>query len=222
MLLKIPRVLSRQQLDSVRSALASANFVDGKLSAGRMAAAVKHNQEAEQLSQPVRQMNDLVIGTLSEHRTYRAAAFPARTSPAFFARYGPGMSYGYHVDEAVSRDNLNRSDIAITVFLSNNDEYEGGELAIQTPFGEQEIKLPAGDAVIYPASSLHRVREVTSGERLVAVAWAQSLIREPARRELLYELGLAWEQSSAAGGPSDTNERLQRLYANLLRMWADT
>ena len=221
MLLKIPNVLDRQQLDTVRNALANARFIDGKLSAGKAAQSVKNNEEADGSLEGMRHLNDLVIGTLCRHPTFRTAALPTGVSPAFFARYGPGMSYGYHVDEAVGKDHQNRADIAITVFLSDVDEYDGGELAIQTSFGEQEVKLPAGDVVVYPASSLHEVRQVTRGHRLVAVAWSQSLIRDPARRELLYELYEARELSLADGVDEKLVARLQKVYANLLRMWAD-
>ena len=221
MLLKIPNVLSRAQVDTVRSALANATFVDGKLTAGKAARPVKNNEEADGSLEGLRQLNDIVIGTLCQHPTFRTAALPSGVSPAFFARYGPGMSYGYHVDEAVGSDHQNRADIAITVFLSDVEEYDGGELSIQTSFGVQNIKLPAGDVVIYPASSLHEVRQVTRGQRLVAVAWTQSLIRDPARRELLYELGEARELSLAGSVDAKLVARLQKVYANLLRMWAD-
>lgn len=222
MLLKIPNVLNREQIGSVRTALAHANFVDGKLTAGKAAKTVKNNEEADGSLEGMRKLNDLVISTLCQHPTFRTAALPSGVSPAFFARYGPGMSYGYHVDEAVGKDHQNRADIAITVFLSDVDEYDGGELAIQTSFGEQEVKLPAGHVVIYPASSLHEVRQVTRGQRLVAVAWAQSLIRDPARRELLYELSEARELSLAEGVDEELVAKLQKVYANLLRMWAET
>lgn len=221
MLLKIPNVLSREQIGTVRNALANATFVDGKLTTGKAARSVKNNEEVDGSLEGMRKLNDMVIGTLCQHPTFRTAALPSGVSPAFFARYGPGMSYGWHVDEAVGTSNQNRADIAITVFLSDIEEYDGGELSIQTSFGEQEVKLPAGDVVIYPASSLHEVREVTRGQRLVAVAWTQSLIRDPARRELLYELGEARELSLADGVDAKLVARLQKVYANLLRMWAD-
>ncbi|MDX1514838.1 MAG: Fe2+-dependent dioxygenase [Gammaproteobacteria bacterium] len=222
MLITIPKVLNADQLKAIRAALADARFVDGRLTAGTLAGPVKNNEELDRSTEGLQKLNEIVIGTLCQQRTFRAAALPASVSRAFFARYGPGMSYGWHVDDPVSKDNQNRADIAMTVFLSDVDEYDGGELVVRTTFGEQAIKLPAGDVVIYPSSSLHQVREVTRGQRLVAVAWTQSLVRDPARRELLYELDFAREESISSGARREITDGLEKVYANLLRMWADT
>ena len=222
MMLKIPNVLSREQIETAKNVLATAKFVDGKLTAGRAANDTKFNEEADNSEEQIRKLNEMIMGTMCNHPTFRTAALPTGVSPAYFARYGPGMSYGYHVDAPVGMNHQNRADIALTIFLSDVDEYDGGELSIHTSFGEQHVKLPAGDAVVYPASSLHRVREVTRGQRLVAVAWTQSMIRDPARRELLYELGRARDLAHSAGDSArEQLDILQQVHANLMRMWAE-
>jgi PKHD-type hydroxylase len=139
------------------------------------------------------------------------------------ARYEPGMTYGDHVDDPIMGTSgpRFRTDVSMTIFLNPPEAYEGGELTIRTPFGDRQVKLPAGDAVIYPSSSLHKVAEVRSGERLVALTWIQSYVRDAARRELLYELNLAREGLLKEAPGSETTGYVDRSYANLLRMWAD-
>jgi len=222
-LLRIPSVLDRSELDMVRRMLAGAPFVDGKLSAGQVAKRVKHNQEVDRRARELEQLNNLVMGKLVQHPVYRSAALPLRVAAPYYARYAPGMQYGDHVDDPVMGADgvLYRSDVSITVFLGDPAGYDGGELVINTPFGEQQVKLPAGDAVMYPSSSLHRVAEVTRGQRLVAVTWLQSLVRDPQRRELLYELGLAREKLLREQPGAEASERVDRSYVNLVRMWAD-
>ena len=223
MLLRIPSVLDRSELDMVRRMLAGAPFVDGKLSAGQVAKRVKHNQEVDRRARELEQLNNLVMGKLVQHPVYRSAALPLRVAAPYYARYTPGMQYGDHVDDPVMGADgvLYRSDVSITIFLGDPAGYDGGELVINTPFGEQQVKLPAGDAVMYPSSSLHRVAEVTRGQRLVAVTWLQSLVRDPQRRELLYELGLAREKLLREQPGAEASERVDRSYVNLVRMWAD-
>jgi PKHD-type hydroxylase len=141
----------------------------------------------------------------------------------YYARYTAGMRYGDHVDDPImgTDGQLYRSDVSITVFLNEPSAYDGGELAISTPFGEQLVKLPPGDAVMYPSSSRHRVAEVTRGERLVAVTWLQSLVRDPARRELLHELNTVRERLLAADAESEDAKLVNKSYVNLVRMWGD-
>ena len=223
MLLRIPSVLDRSELDVVRRMLAGASFVDGKLSAGQVAKRVKHNQEVDRHARELEQLNNLVMGKLVQHPAYRSGALPLRVAAPYYARYTPGMRYGDHVDDPVmgADGTLYRSDISITVFLSDPAGYDGGELVINTPFGEQQVKLPAGDAVRYPSSSLHRVAEVTRGERLVAVTWLQSLVRDPARRELLHELNSVRERMLANTPESEDAKLINKTYVNLVRMWGD-
>ncbi|HJW81895.1 MAG TPA: Fe2+-dependent dioxygenase [Acidiferrobacterales bacterium] len=223
MLLRIPSVLDRSELDVVQRMLAGAPFVDGKLSAGLAAKRVKHNLEVDRNARELEQLNNLVMGKLVQHPVYRSGALPLRVAAPYYARYTPGMQYGDHVDDPVmgADGTLYRSDISITVFLSDPAGYDGGELVINTPFGEQQVKLPAGDAVMYPSSSLHRVAEVTRGERLVAVTWLQSLVRDPARRELLHELNSVRERLLASAPETEDAKLINKTYVNLVRMWGE-
>lgn len=223
MLLTIPRVLSDKELEVVRRILSTAPFTDGKLSAGKEANRVKHNQElaadAVDITTP---LNNLVMGNLVRHPLYRSAALPLHVAAPYYARYSAGMSYGKHVDDPVmgSGDHY-RSDISITVFLNPPDAYAGGNLVIHTAFGEQCIKLAAGNAVLYPSSSLHEITEVTRGERLVAVTWVQSVVRDAARRELLYELHQARETLLRDRPDAPETAQVSNTYVNLVRMWSE-
>ncbi len=223
MLLRIPSVLDRAELDVLRLMLASAPFVDGKLSAGLAARRVKNNQEVDRHARELAQLNNLVMGKLVQHPVYRSAALPLRVAAPYYARYTSGMRYGDHVDDPIMGADgaLYRSDVSITVFVNDPADYDGGELVIQTAFGEQLVKLPAGDAVMYPSSSLHRVAEVTRGERLVAVTWLQSLVRDPARRELLHELNSVRERMLASAAESEDTKLINKTYVNLVRMWGE-
>jgi PKHD-type hydroxylase len=193
MLLAIPGVLKADEVALARSWLAGARFVDGRLSAGLSARRVKRNQELRAGTPNLERLNRLVMENLVRHPVYRAGALPLHVATPLFARYLPGATYGDHLDDPIMGTDgvLYRSDIAITVFLSSPEEYDGGELVIRMPLGEQAVKLPAGDAVLYPAGSLHHVSPVARGERTVAVTWVQSLVRDAARRELLYGLNVA-------------------------------
>jgi len=163
------------------------------------------------------------MGSLVQHPVYRGGALPLRVASPLYARYTPGMSYGDHLDDPIMGADgaLYRSDVAITVFLNDPDAYDGGELIVRSSFGTNEVKLPAGDAVMYPASSLHQVREVTRGERLVAVTWVQSLVRDPARRELLYQLNQAREKLLRVFPAAEETAQVDNAYMNLIRMWGD-
>ena len=222
MLLRIPSVLSAEQVQTVQGILAQTSFIDGKLSAGQMARAVKDNQEVARDDPRLQELNDIVMNNLVRHPLYQAAALPHKIATPFYARYSDGMGYGSHVDDPVMGDppQRYRSDIALTVFLTAPETYAGGELAIRTAFGEQYIKYPAGDAVMYPASSLHRVERVTRGERLAAVTWVQSLVRDAAQRELLFDLFQAREQLRRDRPTDAATRQVDRVYVNLVRRWA--
>lgn len=222
MLLRIPSLLSHEQLQTVRALFARGRFVDGKLSAGMAAKRVKYNEELEQDSAELEQLNEIVMGSLVRHPVYRNGALPQRVAVPYYARYTAGMAYGDHIDDPVMGPGPRyRSDIAITIFLNAPESYDGGELVIRTAFGETEVKLAAGDAIMYPASSLHRVAEVSRGERLVAVTWVQSLVRDAAKRELLYELNLAREKLLRTLPDAEETARVSAAYVNLVRMWAE-
>lgn len=223
MLLEIPNVLGPRDLERVRELLGEVRFVDGRASAGAAARRVKHNEEAAPDDARIRALNDIVMGNLVRHPWYQHAVLPHRIASPFYARYTPGMTYGDHVDDPVMgpAQGRYRTDVSITVFLNDPHDYDGGELVIETSFGTQALKLPAGHAVLYPSSSRHHVAEVKRGVRLVAVTWAQSLVRDPARRELLWELGRARDRLLARAPDTEETRQVDRSYVNLLRMWAE-
>ena len=223
MLLTIKKVLNEQQLSVIHKLLESGDFVDGKLSAGKEAERVKNNEELALQSPLHQQLNQIVMPTLLQHPEYQRAALPARVATPFYARYTPGMTYGFHVDNPVMgpAGQQYRTDVSTTVFLNGKDDYEGGEITIQTAFGQQQVKLDAGDAVVYPSSSLHQVNEVTQGQRLVAVIWAQSMVKENEKRELLFELSGAREILLDKQPDADETRHISNVYSNLVRMWSE-
>ena len=223
MLITISDLLDSQTLDEVRHLLKDADFIDGKFSAGRDAQRVKNNAELKGDSPHADRLNQMVLGALYNHPTFQAAAMPLKMSSAFFARYKPGQTYGQHVDDAVmgQQGGQYRTDVSSTIFISSPDDYESGELVIETEVGEQSIKLPAGHAVFYPSGSLHRVNEVTSGERLVAVSWTQSMVRDPQHRALLYDLYIVKETMLNINPDAEASARANRAYINLFRQWAE-
>ncbi len=221
MLLTIKNILNKNQLKVIQTLLNDAEFVEGKLSAGKEAKQVKNNQELSQQSPLHDQLNQMVMSALLQNTEYQNFALPLKVATPFYARYSQGMTYGFHVDDPVMgpMHSRYRSDIATTIFL--NDGYEGGELCVKTALGEQQIKLSAGDAIVYPATTLHEVKEVTKGERLVAVTWAQSMIKDPQKRELVYELGQA--RNILIDKRADANEtaHVSHVYSNLVRRWSE-
>lgn len=223
MLLTISGVIPQPQLERVRQLLQRAEFKDGKLSAGMEAQRVKNNQEMVQEANLYSALNNLVMGCLVQHAVYQQAVLPARVAAPYYARYTEGMRYGDHIDDPVmgSGTDRYRSDVSTTVFLSGPDEYDGGELVIRSNFGEHAIKLAAGDAVVYPSSSLHHINTVTRGARLVAVTWAQSLVRDPNQRELLYQLSQAREKLLRNSPEAEETAWVSNSYANLVRMWSE-
>lgn len=223
MLITIPNLLDQQRLDFVQQILQKANFIDGTLSAGMAAKHVKNNEELSADDKQMQQLNNIVMGSLVQHDEFKAAAIPLRVAAPFYARYSKGMTYGDHVDDPVmgNAGQQYRSDVSTTVFLNEPDDYEGGELVIRTSFGEQKIKLAAGSAVVYPSSSLHHVAEVTKGTRLVAVTWTQSMVRDPAKRELLYALNQARESLLKSRPDDAETKQVDISYVNLFRMWSE-
>lgn len=223
MLITIPDVLNKNQLDHIQKVLNQSDFVDGKLSAGKHAQRVKNNEELSSNDRMLNELNNLVMGSLVQNETYQNAAFPHRIATAFYARYGSGMAYGDHIDDPIMgpAGATYRTDVSITIFLNNPDDYEGGELTINTSFGQQQFKLPAGSAIMYPSGTLHNVAEVTKGERLVAVTWCQSMIRDPAKRELLYNLNQARESLIDKDANSVETAQVDTAYINLVRMWSE-
>jgi len=222
-LLLVPDVLKADELALVRALLAGARFVDGRLSAGVAARRVKNNEELESGAADLERLNRVVMGSLTRHPAYRAGALPLHVASPIYARYRPGMTYGDHLDDPImGADGVKfRSDIAVTVFLNPPDEYDGGELVIRSAAGDHVIKAAAGDAVFYPAGHIHQVNPVTRGERLVAITWVQSLVRDPARRELLYGLNAAREKLLRTSAAEEETGQVNAAYLNLVRMWSD-
>jgi PKHD-type hydroxylase len=223
MLISIAGVLNQTQLKQLREILDTARFVDGRLSAGLSARKVKNNEEIPADAQQLSQLNNIVMNSLYHHPVYQAAVLPHRLATPFYARYTAGKAYGNHVDDPIMGPMTGRyrTDVSTTVFLNAPDEYDGGEIVIHTAGGEQTIKLNAGDAITYPSGSLHRVAEVSRGERLVAVTWAQSMIRDADKRELLFNLHKTRESLQKKYPDDEEIVKIDHAYINLLRMWAE-
>ena len=223
MLLQIKNLLDSHRLDTVNMLLKNAPFVNGKLSAGKEAQQVKNNVELSPQSALNQQLNQIVMNSLVQHPKYQAAAFPLKVAGAFYARYSQGMHYGFHVDDPVMgpMNGRYRADIATTICLNSREDYQGGELVIRTATGEQRFKPDKGDAIVYSANTWHKVTKVTQGTRLVAVTWAQSMIKDTQQRELLYELGQARDALLASEADSEITAKISTSYANLVRMWSE-
>lgn len=222
MLATIDNVLDQASVTSLRKALAEGEFIDGQKTAGFRAKRVKHNEQLSTAVSGRKEMNDMIVDGLRGNAEFQRVTIPRAIQPPLFSRYSKGMDYGLHVDDALmGRGTRIRSDISVTVFLSGPEEYEGGELEMQSPFGRQEVKLPAGSAVIYPSSTLHRVKPVTAGERLAAVTWVQSFVADPAKREVLADLDRVRRRLGEVDPDGAETDLAFKSFTNLLRMWSD-
>ncbi|MEO7916399.1 MAG: Fe2+-dependent dioxygenase [Dokdonella sp.] len=229
MLLHIPDVLNAAQLTQMRAALESAEWIDGRVTVGAQGAQVKRNKQLDDRSPLRRQLGDIVLTVLAANPLFHAATLPKRILPPRFNRYEGGGEYGFHVDGAVmglagsaETSEQMRSDVSCTLFLNDPDDYEGGELIVSDMYGEHEVKLPAGDLIVYPSSSLHRVAPVTRGARLASFFWVQSLVRDGEQRGMLLDLDRSIQSLTQAGADSESVLSLTNLYHNLLRRWALT
>jgi PKHD-type hydroxylase len=220
MLLHVPSLLTPGELAAMRARLASATWGDGRVTAGHQSVRVKDNLQLPQDSADAREMGVTVLGALERNALFMSAALPARVFPPLFNRYEPGMSFGAHIDNAIrpvpGTPLRIRTDISATLFLSAPEDYDGGELIIEDTYGTQSAKLAAGDMVLYPATSLHRVAPVTRGARIAAFFWVQSLVKDDAERAMLFQL-----DRSIMVLPQDHAAVLQLtgLYHNLVRKW---
>ncbi|MGH8796838.1 MAG: Fe2+-dependent dioxygenase [Caldimonas sp.] len=226
MLLHITAVLDASQIAHARELLAAGDWVDGRVTAGHQGAEVKHNDQIDERSAVAAELGDLILGALERHPQFISAALPNRVYPPMFNRYRPGMHFGNHVDGAVrllpGRPEKIRTDVSATLFLAAPDEYDGGELLVEDTYGAHAVKLPAGDMVLYPASSLHRVAPVTRGVRVASFFWVESLVRDDAQRTLLFDLDHAIQRLAATNGDAASRVALTGTYHNLLRMWSAT
>ena len=221
MLICIPDIITPAEARQVRDRVLQLKFVDGSATAGVYARTVKRNQQLEN-SPETQKLQDFVMQALMRSLEFERFAFPRNMKPIMFSRYEPGMEYGTHVDNAVMSGRPPvRSDVSLTLFLSEPDTYDGGELTIQTLTGEEQIKLPAGSIVAYPSSTLHRVAPVTRGVRVAAVTWVQSMIRDPSCREILFDLEATRRSIFETQGKTREFDLISKCFANLMRMWAE-
>jgi len=226
MLIAIPDVLDAKGVAKLRAMIDAAEWIDGNATSGHQSALAKKNAQLPEDSAAAREAGTMVLDALSSAALFVAAALPLKVYPPLFNRYAGGDTFGAHVDSAIrirrGSDFRVRSDLSATLFLSDPESYDGGELVIEDQFGEQRVKLPAGHMVLYPASSVHRVEPVTRGARVASFFWIQSMIRDDGARRILFELDQAVQDVAARLGQDDPAVvRLTGTYHNLLRKWAD-
>ena len=226
MLIAVPDVLDAARLTEVRAILDAAEWIDGNATSGAQSALAKRNRQLDEDSAAAREAGRIVLDALAASPLFVAAALPLKVFPPLFNRYEGGEDFGLHVDTAVrikrGSDFRIRADLSATLFLADTDSYDGGALVIDHAFGTEELRLPAGHMVLYPASSLHRVTPVTRGARVASVFWLQSMVRDDTARRLLLELdGGVQGAGSALGQDDPAIVRLTGVYHNLLRRWAD-
>ncbi len=226
MLYKIPDLLTAEQRNHCRQALDAATWVQGKTTAGHIAQKAKQNLQLAPEDPRTQQLGNLVLDALVQNPVFMAAALPLKVFPPRFNRYEGGGHYGNHVDGAIlsvpGTSHRIRTDLSATLFLSDPEEYDGGELIIEDTYGTHEIKLPAGHLVLYPGTSLHRVTPVTRGTRLAAFFWIQSLVRDDGQRSLLLQLDNAIQQLTRDQSDNPVIPQLTGVYHNLLRQWSET
>jgi PKHD-type hydroxylase len=225
MLLQIPEVLSREQVAAFRARLDAAAWIDGNATSGHQSAQAKYNEQLPEDGADARELGGQVLEALQKSPLFFSAALPKQVFPPLFNRYRPGLAFGNHVDGAIrthapSRLRI-RTDLSATLFLSQPDEYDGGELLVEDTYGVQRVKLPAGSIVLYPSTSLHRVEPITRGARVASFFWIQSMVRDDGRRALLFDMDMAIMRL-ARDHPGDAAlVSLTGVYHNLLRMWAE-
>lgn len=222
MIFAIDNLLTVEELNFIVTTLETAKFVDGTTTAGWYAKSVKKNTQLDRKENCAQQLRELVQNALKRNFIFQIAVQPKLIHSILFSRYDRGMSYGRHCDNAfMGKEQFLRSDVSFTVFLNSPQDYEGGELVVESNSNEHIYKLSAGSAIIYPASTLHQVTEVTSGFRLVAVGWVQSLVRDPIDREILFDLDTVRRSIYAKEGKTVEFDLLSKTYSNLLRKWAE-
>jgi PKHD-type hydroxylase len=224
-LLQIPKVIGAEQAAGFRARIESARWVNGAATAGHQSVQVKRNEQLPEESTEARAIGEEIIAALQRSPLFFSAALPKQVYPPLFNRYAAGMTFGAHVDGAIRTHAPSgtrmRADLSATLFLTPPEDYDGGELAVEDTYGTHSVKLAAGDMVLYPASSLHRVTPVTRGARISAFFWVQSMVREDARRTLLFDLDMAIVRLNRDQPDHPSLVSLTGTYHNLLRMWAE-
>ena len=225
MLIQIPDVLDSDLVARCRKVLSEAEWVDGKVTAGSQSARAKDNMQIPEGSAPAEQMGEWILDALQKNPLFITAALPLRVFPPLFNRYTGGQSFGTHVDNSIRQvtgtPHRIRTDLSATLFFSEPDEYDGGELVVEDTYGTQSVKLPAGHLILYPSTSLHQVRPVTRGARLSSFFWIQSMVREDSQRALLFDLDIAIQRVRQDYPDHPSGVQLTGIYHNLLRRWAD-
>ena len=218
----LPQVLSGNEVDAVVRIVSDGNFVDGRATAKGYETGVKSNLQLDRPDPNPTPLDHIIVSALNRNDVFRAVTLPKRILPPIFNRYLPGMHYESHIDAAImGLGQPLRTDFSTTIFLTPPSDYDGGELIIESPFGEEEVKLGAGDAVIYSSTSIHSISPVTRGERLAAVTWIQSIVRDPALREILYDLHLSIGRLRPISQAAPELTALAKAYNNLLRLASD-
>lgn len=228
MLLHVANVLNAEEVAHGRERLAAADWADGRITAGYQSAKAKQNLQLPDDHAVARELGALILDRLQRHPTFMAGALPQRIFPPLFNCYREGQSFGFHVDNAVryprtgeDRSAL-RTDLSATLFFSDPGDYDGGELVIEDSFGTHSVRLPAGDLILYPASSLHRVTPITRGERVASFFWIQSLVRDEGQRRLLFDLDVSIQSLTSQNAEHPAMIQLVGVYHNLLRRWSET
>ncbi len=227
MLIAVPDLLSPAEVADIRAIIDAAEWIDGNATSGHQSALAKHNEQLPEDGDAAKQAGRLILEALGRSPIFFASALPLKIYPPLFNRYGAGQAFDTHVDNAIrlkrGSDFRIRSDLSITVFLEAPDDYDGGELLIEDHYGVQRVKLPAGHAVVYPSSSLHRVTPITRGRRVASFFWLQSMVRDAEKRRTLFDLDRAVQRlTGELGGKDRSVIELTGVYHNLLRLWADS
>lgn len=227
MLICIPGVLTKQQVAECRAVIDNAAWVDGNATSGEQSAMAKRNMQLPEAAPEAQRMGDMILDALASNPLFISAALPRKTFPPLFNSYGVGQRFDTHVDNAIRQirgtPHRVRTDLAATLFLTEPEDYDGGELTVELAFGAQEVKLAAGDMVLYPASSLHHVQPVTRGARVSSFFWIESMVRDEGERTLLFDLDNAIQDVAGRQGMDDPAAiKLTGIYHNLLRRWADS
>lgn len=225
MMLHVPDVLSAEQVHKIRATLDATDWVDGRETVGDQGAQVKRNRQLPEQSPVGRELGRVILAALARNPLFFSAALPMRFVPPLFNRYEGGEHYGLHVDGSVravpgTGEQL-RTDLSCTLFLCQPEDYEGGELEVVDTYGTHEVKLPAGDLILYPSSSLHRVHPVTRGARVCSFFWLQSMVRDERQRAMLFELDQVIQKLRGRLGECEESVALTGQYHNLLRMWSE-